>query len=493
MRIDNPQIQMSGSSNSGLRRNITFVGNAGSTIIPFIADGKLFAAKGNDAGNAAWQQALYPSASGTTGLQTGVNNMYEIAFPGESGSLVKADFYGIGAYALFDNGNLYTWGYNAQGQLGLGNTVTSDYPQRAATDVTDVYTHNSQLAGETSNTRLIIKKSDGKIYGAGYNGYYQFGSGSQAQRNSFTELEWAGINPLSVWNLGGTTGIVIVQKSDGTIAMTGYNAYGRLGNDTQTSPAVAISASSGAWLNNDTSYRIKWVHGGERFFNGTWAENTNLVMLLDNGTQTRIVGAGDNSWKTLGDGTTTLRKVPTVPTGTWTNVVQMASKGCAVGSVWALKSDGTLWNWGRNQEGQLGRGNTTDGNPTQVMTGVAKIWEGSQMLYYNYFQPSPIIEKTDGTYWCAGYNDYFGTGAGVNPNDPSGNDWTVFFQMRFPADFRMKHFGQTIYNNNTAVNYAVSMNDEIWCWGYNGGYHIDPNDGSGFAVPTKFAPNVLQR
>ena len=68
-----------------------------------------------------------------------------------------------------------------------------------------------------------------------------------------------------------------------------------------------------------------------------------------------------------------------------------------------LKSDGTVWAAGRNFNGQLGDGTTTQGtNPVQVtnadgtgLNGVVGISAGGDRTVYL---------KSDGTVWAAGYN-----------------------------------------------------------------------------------------
>jgi len=62
----------------------------------------------------------------------------------------------------------------------------------------------------------------------------------------------------------------------------------------------------------------------------------------------------------------------------------------------AVKTDGTLWSWGRNDEGQLGHGNTTNrSSPVQVgaLTNWDKVSVGSSQM---------LAIKTDGTLWSWG-------------------------------------------------------------------------------------------
>ena len=78
---------------------------------------------------------------------------------------------------------------------------------------------------------------------------------------------------------------------------------------------------------------------------------------------------GKNLYGQLGDGTIISRSSPVqVGTGTsWSNIVSSRA------STMATKTDGTLWTWGSNNNGQLGQGNIIDrSSPVQV--GVLTSW-----------------------------------------------------------------------------------------------------------------------
>ncbi len=62
-----------------------------------------------------------------------------------------------------------------------------------------------------------------------------------------------------------------------------------------------------------------------------------------------------------------------------------------------IKSDGTLWGWGNNQNGQLGDGTTTERHsPVKIMDGVRSVSAGTH---------HSIAIKDDGSLWAWGYNE----------------------------------------------------------------------------------------
>ena len=105
----------------------------------------------------------------------------------------------------------------------------------------------------------------------------------------------------------------------------------------------------------------------------------------------------------MGDGTYTNRTTP-VQVSSLSGVTAIAAGGYHTVS---LKSDGTVWAWGYNSNGQLGDGTTTDRTtPVQVsgLSGVTAIAAGD--LY-------TVALKTDGTVWAWGYNGYGELGDGT--------------------------------------------------------------------------------
>tara|TARA_R100001443_G_scaffold29910_1_gene43268 strand:+ start:2521 stop:3720 length:1200 start_codon:yes stop_codon:yes gene_type:complete len=87
-----------------------------------------------------------------------------------------------------------------------------------------------------------------------------------------------------------------------------------------------------------------------------------------------------------------------VPGTTWDRVCVHVVRGC-----FATKTDGTLWSWGKNEYGQLGHNNKTNySSPKQV--GSDTSWQGESGKLST-GQRSVAAIKTDGSLWRWGQNE----------------------------------------------------------------------------------------
>jgi len=107
----------------------------------------------------------------------------------------------------------------------------------------------------------------------------------------------------------------------------------------------------------------------------------------------------------LGDNSQTSRSSPVQLPGTWAvsdGNSNTSRKGNRQGDFSQfIKGDGTLWSWGYNQKGQLGQDNTTQySSPVQV--GAGTDWKVVSGNGVNAYTASAI--KTDGTLWIWGRN-----------------------------------------------------------------------------------------
>ena len=128
-------------------------------------------------------------------------------------------------------------------------------------------------------------------------------------------------------------------------------------------------------------------------------------------------------------------------------------------TVLALKTDGTIWSWGRNQFGSAGQNNTIEySSPVQIGSGTDWAYIGKG----NYH--SGAI-KTDGSLWIWGYGDDGGLGLNIsqsiNVSSPT--------QVGALTTWSKIALGR-------GVTLAVKTDGTLWAWGRNGGGSLGINN-----------------
>lgn len=122
--------------------------------------------------------------------------------------------------ALDIEGNVWAWGNNFDGQLGDGTNQYSLTPKKVFCDknITNI------TAGDYHS---IILDKFGKSYACGFNEYGRLGLGNIESQNTFVEIH--GIE-LEYVNAGATFSMGIDKQKN--IVSWGYNQYWQLGTDT---------------------------------------------------------------------------------------------------------------------------------------------------------------------------------------------------------------------------------------------------------------------
>jgi alpha-tubulin suppressor-like RCC1 family protein len=129
-------------------------------------------------------------------------------------------------YFLCSNGDLYATGYNEYGQLGIGNTTDQSTPRKVPGSYVDV------VSGGKRMTFVHALTSDNEIYSWGSNNHGQLGINSTTNKSSPTLTTFSALNKtaISLYACGRDSqyGSAYVLCDDGTIACCGYNGYGQL-------------------------------------------------------------------------------------------------------------------------------------------------------------------------------------------------------------------------------------------------------------------------
>lgn len=262
--------------------------------------------------------------------------------------------------ALKSDGSVWAWGGNRHGQLGDGGNETRYRPVKIGEGFT-------QIAAGADQSFAI--RGDGSLWGWGANRYGQLGDGSNVDRNRPVQI---GSGYAAVATAISHT---VAVKLNGTLWAWGDNAFGQHGDGSR----IARDSRVLRWLP---------VQVGNDFREVAVAPLFTAAIKKDGS----LWAWGGNIHGAVGDGSSELRTSP-VKVGDGFRQVSVRSH------VLAVKNDGSLWSWGYNGHGALGDG-TQERNRKQPQP----IGAGYEMVAAgDYFS---VAVKRDGSVWSWGSADY---------------------------------------------------------------------------------------
>ena len=157
---------------------------------------------------------------------------------------------------------------------------------------------------------------------------------------------------------------------------------------------------------------------------------------------------GRNNWGQIGDATRTARSSPVQTIAGGTNWKQLSISSF---HVLAIKTDGTLWAWGSNSNGELG-----DTTIAQKSSPVQTIAGGTNWKQCSAGTNSSAGIKTDGTLWVWGHNNTrkLADNTATHRSSPvqtisGGTDWKS-------VSMGYQHCA------------AIKTDGTLWLWGQNG-------------------------
>jgi alpha-tubulin suppressor-like RCC1 family protein len=199
------------------------------------------------------------------------------------------------AMGLHQDGTVWSWGSNSNGQLGNGNKESKPFPvQVIAPEGVDALKNVVALSAGAYHSLALLE--DGTVWAWGDNSHGQLGTSSIPFSYTPVQVGSTEGNFLSdITAISAGYQFSLALKADGTVWAWGQNEFGQLGDNTKTGRSIPAQV-----LDDD----------GEGFLSGIIeisAGKSHCLALRIDGS---IWSWGNNIHYRLGDGTGTHRKTP---------------------------------------------------------------------------------------------------------------------------------------------------------------------------------------
>jgi len=278
---------------------------------------------------------------GVLGLNDQVHRSSPTQIPGTTWVDVQKGYKSM--YASKTDGSIWAWGYNISGSLGQNNRTTYSSPVQIGSDTTWAVGDGKLAAGQELAGAI---KTDGTlwVWGKGEEGSLGLNqAGSPYRRSSPVQV------PGTNWNTIGMNGKVqvLATKTDGTLWGWGGDSAMAQNNMIQYSSPVQIPGTT--WTS---------CGGGETVF-ATKSDGT--LWAWGNMTDYGLLGQGQRGTGGAFNASSPIQ----IPGTNW----KQSARAYTVTELQAgaVKTDGTLWMWGYNVQGNLGQNNTTQySSPVQI-------------------------------------------------------------------------------------------------------------------------------
>jgi alpha-tubulin suppressor-like RCC1 family protein len=255
--------------------------------------------------------------------------------------------------ALRSNGRVTCWGLNSNGQLG-DNTTTNRLVPTDVVNLTDAV----QIAAGYSHTCAL--RANGTVQCWGYNGYGGIGDGTTAQRNAPVTV----VTLTEAVQIEGGQYYTCARRASGVLTCWGYNGYGGIGDGSTTNRALPVDLAA---PRNVQRFVLGYLHTCARVTTGD------------------VHCWGYNASGQLGDGSVTNRSSVSVPIFGINNGMTCTGTACALplgaglSHVCAVRPNGSLACWGRNNVNQLGDATALNryGPVVSAATSVAEVKGGA--------------------------------------------------------------------------------------------------------------------
>lgn len=339
--------------------------------------------------------------------------------------------------AINSSAQLYCWGYNNLGQLG-----TSDY----ATKYAPVY-----VAGSVSDVAMSLYHTcyvqSTNVYCSGYNSYGELGNNSTSTSNSFVTV----LGVSATGNLGSIVSVSVAMYRSCALSSGGSVFCWGMNNSSNRTLGTGDTGSSrnypGQVLGVGGSGFLSGIDRIAVAYDSTCAANTSGALYCwGSGTYTGN-GGSNNMYPGLVTG----------GSSGWTGLLAAGDNG-GTSVICAGKNDNKLYCWGQGGQGQIGDGATSVRyNPT-VVIGINNSGSLNNIWAAASGGRNTCAVDTSANVYCWGDNDYGQLGVA---NIGYGGDRTYPAQVWNPGAVSFSQMSVGWYQT-CGVSKGL-----VYCWGRN--------------------------